>query len=217
VVQRRSLVAATIAVVVLAGGLAAVLAGGGPGVSVRDRNWRQDVGFLARQLPVVHADGLTDVGWAAWIAAARRLERQVPRLSDGQVIVAMARMVAMLRDDETQLILPPSAVYPFAARWIGNGVYLLGVPAADRWLLGARLVAVDGVPMRQVLDRVRAEIDYQDPGVARAWEVDFGYVVPDRPGTSRTRTCCTGWASPVPPLQLSSPCGPPGAAHVRPD
>jgi hypothetical protein len=116
------------------------------------------------------------------MAAVRRLERQVPRLTDGQVIVGLARMVAMLGDDETQLILPPSAVYPFAARWIGNDVYLIGVPPADRWLLGARLVAVDGLPVREVLARLRAEIDYQDPGLARGWEVGWGVVSPSRPG-----------------------------------
>lgn len=135
-VRRRPLAAVVAAVLVLAAGPAAVLAGCGPVLSVRDRNWRQDVAYLAREVPRVHADGLTGVSRPAWMAAARRLERQVPRLTDGQVIVGMARMVAMLRDDETQLVLPPSAVYPFAARWIGNGVYLLGVPAADRWLLG---------------------------------------------------------------------------------
>src|SRR5258708_25309473 len=116
------------------------------------------------------------------MAAAHRLQRQVPRLTDGQVVVGMARMVAMLHDDETQLILPPSVVYPFAARWIGNGVYLLGVPEADRWLLGARLVAVDGHPIAAVLAKLRAEIDYQDPGLARGWLVGWGYVVPGRPG-----------------------------------
>jgi hypothetical protein len=36
------------------------------------------------------------------MAAAGRLERQVPQLTNGQVIVGMARMVAMLRDDETR-------------------------------------------------------------------------------------------------------------------
>jgi len=83
---------------------------------VRDREWRQDVAYLARVLPQVQAEGLTGVSRAAWMAAAGRLERQVPRLTDGQVIVRLARMVARLRGDETQLILPPSAVYPLAAR-----------------------------------------------------------------------------------------------------
>ena len=42
-------------------------------------------------------------------------------------------------------------------------LYLIAVPATDRWLLGARLVAVDGHPMSAVLAQLRAEIDYQDP------------------------------------------------------
>ncbi len=163
----RRVMAVAVAVLVLAAGAATVLAGCGPGLSARNLNWRQDVAYLARELPRVHARGLAGVSRAAWMAAARRLERRVPRLTDGQVIVGMAWMVAMLGDDETQLILPPSPVYPFAARWIGGGVYLLGVPAADRWLLGARLVAVDGHPIGQVVTRLRAEIDYQDPGLAR--------------------------------------------------
>src|SRR5262249_4463857 len=134
------------------------------------------------KLPLVHVDGLTDVSRTAWVAAAHRLEQQVPRLTDGQVIVGMARMVAMLHDDETQLILPPSAIYPFEARWIDGGLYLIGVPAADRWLLGARLVAVDGHPMQQVVARLRAVIDYQDPGEAQGWEVGWDQIGPSQPG-----------------------------------
>ena len=149
---------------------------------MRNRNWQQDVAYLARELPRAHAGGLTGVSRPAWLAAARRLQRQVPRLTDGQVIVGMARMVAMLGDDETQLILPPSAVYPFAARWIGNGIYLLGVPAADRWLLGARLAAVDGHPVRQVVARLRPLIDHQDRGIAQGWIVNWGQVTPRWPG-----------------------------------
>jgi hypothetical protein len=180
--RRRMLAAAAAAVLILAAGSAAVLAGRGPALSARDRNWQQDVTYLARELPPAHAGGLTSVSRTAWLAAALRLQRQVPQLTNGQVIVGMARMVAMLRDDETQLILPPSPVYPFAARWIANGVYLIGVPAADPWLLGARLVAVDGHPIREVLAQLNAEIDYQDPGVARGWDVDWGSASPGSPG-----------------------------------
>ncbi len=181
VVRWWPLVAAVVAALVLAAG-SVVLAGCGSALSARDRNWQQDIAYLAWELPLVHPDGLTNVSRAAWMAAARRLERQVPRLTDGQVVVGMARMVAMLRDDETQLILPPSAIYPFAARWIGSGLYLIGVPAAERWLLGARLVAVDGHPIREIIARLDAEIGYQDLAVARGWEVGWDQVSPGSPG-----------------------------------
>jgi hypothetical protein len=179
--RHRPLMAGTVAVLVLAAS-AGLLAGCAPARSVRDLHWRQDIAYLAREVPRAHAGGLTGVGRAAWMAAAHRLERQVPRLTDGQVIVGMARMVAMLRDDETQLLLPPSAVYPLAMRWIGNSVYLFGVPAADRWLLGARLTAVDGHPVGVVVARLRTLIDHQDPGIARAWIVNWGQVSPSWPG-----------------------------------
>jgi hypothetical protein len=68
----------------------------------------------------------------------------VPKSSNGQLIVGITRMIALLRDDETQLEVPPFAAYPFSAVWIGDDLYLITVPRADRDLLGARLVAVGG-------------------------------------------------------------------------
>jgi hypothetical protein len=86
----------------------------------------------------------------------------VPQLTDGQVIVGMARLVAMLHDDETELLLPPQPVYALEAQWLSGGLYLLSVPADDRSLLGARLLAIDGRPVAQVLARLRPVMDAQD-------------------------------------------------------
>ena len=176
----RAPLAAVVAVTLAAA--TAALAGCGPAPSVRDQHWQQDIAYLARRLPLVHVRGLTSVSRTTWTQAAHRLEQQVPRLTSGQIIAGMARMVALLHDDETQLILPPSAAYPFAARWIGDGLYLIAAPAADRWLLGARLTAVDGHPLREVVAQLSAVIDYQDPGEARGWEVGWDKVSQDSPG-----------------------------------
>jgi hypothetical protein len=132
-------------------------------LSVRDRRWQQDVAYLARELPAVRAAGLGPVSPSAWKAAARHLEAQVPGLTDGQVIVRLAQMVAMLHDDETLAGLPPRPAFWLDAQWVGHGLYLLAVPAADRALLGARLLAVDGHPVAGVLARAGTVIDAQDP------------------------------------------------------
>jgi len=60
--------------------------------------WREDIAYLASRLPQVRADGLGSVSRAAWDSAASQLEAVVPRLTDGQLLVGMARMVAMLHD-----------------------------------------------------------------------------------------------------------------------
>jgi len=75
-VIRKPLIGAAVAVLVVAAAASAVaLAGRGPHLSARDRHWRQDVAYLARELPQAHIHGLTGVSQRAWNAAAHQLER----------------------------------------------------------------------------------------------------------------------------------------------
>jgi hypothetical protein len=187
--RSRLIFAVVVAILAITGLAAGALAAGGGALgqhpsaaSARDLRWRADISYLTGRLPRVHVDGLTGTTQPAWRSAATRLAAEVPRLTNGQVIAGMARLVAMLHDDETRLLLPPSPVYPFAARWVGAGLYLIAVPAAQRQLLGAQLTGIDGHPIGQVLARLRAEIDYQDPGLARAWEVNWDNVDASEPG-----------------------------------
>lgn len=71
----------------------------------------------------------------------------------------MAHLVAMLHDDETQLVLPPFPAYPVDAWWVGSGLYLVSLRSADRQLLGSRLVAADGLPIASVLASPGADRD----------------------------------------------------------
>jgi hypothetical protein len=172
---RLAVLAFAVLIAVAVAASVTAIVGRSPVPSARDRRWRQDIAYLARTLPRVHVDGLTGVSRPAWDAAAARLEAAVPHLTDGQVIVGLLRMVALLRDDETTIDLPTRSFYPFAARWIGSGLYLIAVQSARRQLLGARLVAVDGHPLKQVLARIRTEVDYGDRGILRAEEIgDLG-------------------------------------------
>ncbi len=180
--RSRLLAAAAAVILLVAAGLTTGFAVRGQSLTVRDKNWQQDISYLARELPRVHVDGLTSTSASAWNAAATRLQAAVPRLTNGQVIVGMSSMVAMLHDDETWLLLPPSPVFPFAGQWIGNGLYLIAAPAADRKLLGGQLIAINGHPIGDVLARIRPEIDYQDPGVARASEIGWDDISTQSPG-----------------------------------
>jgi hypothetical protein len=160
------LVAAVIAAAVLA-------TGGGSPTSARDQRWRQDVAYLASELPLVHVGGLLRVPRPAWEAAANRLESEVPRLTNGQVIVGMARMVAMLHDDETLVVLPRSAFFPFIVTSIGGQLRLVIVPSSRRDLLGAQMLAVDGHPIGQVMAAIGSVIDGQDPTLLRDEEASY--------------------------------------------
>jgi hypothetical protein len=168
-------VAPAVAIVVVAAAVVSVsAAAGGPALTTRDRYWQQDIAYLAAQLPRVHVDGLTGgTTHARWDDAAARLEANVPHLTGGQIITGMARIVALLHDDET-LIDPPSGPwYPFETQWIGAGLYLIVVPANDRNVLGGRILAVDGHPIARVLAEIRATVDYEDARLALGMEAQL--------------------------------------------
>jgi Peptidase family S41 len=169
--RSRLLLGTVVAVVAIAAVVSAVLATGGASLTTRDRYWQQDIAYLATQLPRVHVDGLTGgTTRARWNAAADRLKATVAQLTNGQIITGMARIVAQLHDDETAIEVPTDPLYPFQTQWIGAGLYFIAVPAADRALLGGRLLAVDGHPIAQVLAAIRSTVDYEDAGVARGME-----------------------------------------------
>ena len=156
-----------IAVLAAVAAVIAVLAIGGNRAALSgNQQWRDDTAYLASELPHGHVGGLMEVRRSAWDAAAARLEAEVPRLTDGQVIVGMARMVAMLHDDETQVILPAGASFPFRLTWVGGKLYLVSVPLAERDLLGAQILEVGGRSIAQVLSRIGSVIDYQGSWVA---------------------------------------------------
>jgi len=150
--------------------VAAAVAGGctgparptAPPLSARDARWQRDIAYLATRLPELRTGGLGKASRHAWDAAARTLEARVPRLADGQILVGMARMIAMIHDDETRIYFPQEPLYPFYSQWVGDGLYLLGAPPAYRGLLGSELLAIDGVPLSTVMTRVASTIDYQD-------------------------------------------------------
>src|SRR5215470_10607022 len=178
--RRRPWVAALLAAVLVAGAaavvLTAVLSRPGPQpVPVRVRSWRADIAYLARELPRRHINGLTGADQATWNAAAARLEAQVPKLTNGQIVVGLFRQVALLHDDETMLQLGWPRIYPFRVIWLGPSLYPTMVPPAHRGLLGAQLEAIDGRPVSEVVARLEGVIDYdrQDPGIARDTEAFY--------------------------------------------
>jgi hypothetical protein len=111
---------------------------------------------------VLAAVALGSVLGIAWNAAAARLEAAVPGLTDGQLAVRLAQMVAMLHDDETLVEFPPGPVFGFDARQVGEGLYLLAVPLGDKALVGARLLAMDGHPIAQVMASAGTTIGAED-------------------------------------------------------
>lgn len=100
----RAVLAAWFAVLLLA------IAGPGPARAAVSpewaERWREDLVFLEKTLPATHADLFHAMPRDSFAARLERLRSAVPRMTHAEIVVAIADLVAGVRDGHTRLSLP---------------------------------------------------------------------------------------------------------------
>ncbi|HKD93716.1 MAG TPA: hypothetical protein VKB43_03300 [Gaiellaceae bacterium] len=116
-----------------------------------------DLTLLQNQLPLIHPN----VDLQAWDDAVAQLRNKLPTLTEDQADVGFMELVASLgdRNGHTGIFpLDPGNQrafheYPFLVYEFADGVYVTG-QLGGHDLVGARLIAVGGIPIAQVLAQV---------------------------------------------------------------
>ncbi len=142
--------------------------------SAQVRQWREDLSFLRREMPARHANLFHSMTRAQFDSALTAIDRALPRLTRYQVIVELQRLDALVgdghsnvspwRDSTAQFHELPVALY-----WFDDGVYVRAATEAWRDLVGARVLAIGGVPIDQAIARVRPLISRDNEMGVRAW------------------------------------------------
>jgi hypothetical protein len=74
-------------------------------VKTETEEWREDLRYMAEQMPLVHKNLFHTVSREQFDAAVKRLDDRIPSLARYQIIVELARIVAMVEDGHTNLRL----------------------------------------------------------------------------------------------------------------
>ena len=126
--------------------------------------WREDLRYMEKQLVKKHAEPFENIDEATWRAAVNDLYDRIPTLNDAAIQVEMGRLVAMLGDGHTELWLAREGLgfrnLPLFLYDYGGEIYVYIVSDGWQELLGARVVAVEGAPIADVVAAV-------DPLIAR--------------------------------------------------
>jgi len=116
--------------------------------------WREDLRYLARELPSHHANAFHIVSRETFDAEVARLDAAIPRLNDDEVLVGFMRIVALIGDGHTHLDLPPSSLrYPIELQWFGNELRVIGAQSPYHSAVGARVLAIGATPVRELMER----------------------------------------------------------------
>src|ERR1043165_9227212 len=118
--------------------------------------WREDLRYLARELPKLHVNAFHTVSREAFAGEVARLDAAIPGMNSDQVLVGMMRIVALVGDGHTHLDLPPSFLrYPIELQWFGDELRVVAAAAPYQTAVGARVLAIGSTPIGDVMERAK--------------------------------------------------------------
>jgi hypothetical protein len=118
--------------------------------------WREDLRYLARELPSHHANAFHTISRETFEAEVARLDASIARLNGDEVLVGFMRIVALIGDGHTHLDLPPSFLrYPLELQWFGDELRVIAAQAPYHSAVGARVLAIGSTPIRDVMEHAK--------------------------------------------------------------
>lgn len=128
-----------------------------PSESLTKEQWREDLKYLAKELPSRHKNVFHTVTEAQFRAAVAELTAAIPSLQEHEILVGLRRIVAMVGDAHTD-VEPAKNFhrYPVTLYWFGNDLRVLRTTAAFKRALGARVVGIGSLDLPEVVQRVNS-------------------------------------------------------------
>ncbi len=127
----------------------------------RDARWREDLKFLASELPQRHVNLFFELKREDFERAVAELDRRIPELSDAEVAVGMMRIVAMAGDSHAS-IASPFRTLAIGLRWFQDGLFVTAVAHEHREALGGRVVQIGDLGVDQASEVAKTVISHEN-------------------------------------------------------
>src|SRR5262245_44652764 len=183
-----------------------------PGTPLSAEQWRADLAFLVRTLPARHPKPFTKVTREQWLAAASRLDAQIPSLARDEIAVGFAKLVALLGDAHTIAYASdmPPGFHPLPIRlfWFADGLHVVAATRGNESLLGRPLASVGDLPVNDAVAAVTPTFVAENEALRKtgAAQALTSAEILHAVGLSRDTSQATfGFAGPAgtPPIQLT--------------
>jgi hypothetical protein len=140
-----------------------------PPPHLSSEEWREDLHYLAQQMPLKHKQLFHTMTEAAFQEAVQRLDADIPQLNDDQIFVRLAQIMAMVQDGHTgfdTLPLPPPDSkdrIPIRFDRYDDGIYVRATAPEYADAVGGKVIKVGPYSWQEAIQRVDS-IRPHDPG-----------------------------------------------------
>ena len=125
--------------------------------------WRDDLHYLASELPKRHKNAFHHTTREQFEQEVAKLDAAIPSLQADQIIIGMLEITAKVGDAHTYVHLPRSFHhYPISLYWFGNELRVTRTTSPYQRALGARVVRIGKMNIRDVGTRIRRVISQDE-------------------------------------------------------
>ncbi len=126
------------------------------------RNWSEDLDQYARVLEERHIDLYHAVPKAEFLSEVEALKARLHEFDDVEVVVELMRLTRRVGDGHTAIPLWDRDYqrFPFEVVYLDGQVLVVGASTKHRGLLGARLISIDGHPVREIADALSGVVPF---------------------------------------------------------
>jgi len=119
--------------------------------------WAMDIDALQRELELRHIDLYHSIGRTELTEQLEAIKRQLPNLTQPQIMVALMRSIQQVGDGHTQFSYwgAPHRRYPLRLQLFEDDLRVIGTDADNQDLLGMRLHGIDDTALPDVMERLR--------------------------------------------------------------
>ena len=147
------------------------------------RQWREDLAFLRKEAPARHANLFHAMSRVQFDSALNSIDTRLPTLARHQVVVELQKLATLIGDGHTNVgpwrdSLIAFHTLPVALYWFSDGIIVRAADSAHANLLGARVVAINGIPVDSVAERLRPLVSHDNEMGVRAF-TPFFMVMPE--------------------------------------
>jgi tetratricopeptide (TPR) repeat protein len=141
--------------------------------------WQEDLRFLQQTVHNDYSFLFKKTTAADFDKAVEDLYREIPQMDKHEIIVGMARIVSSFKYGHTQLgfrsIADAYQMLPINLYQFSDGVYVQGVHKGFASVLGAKVIAVEGMPIEKVIEAIYPVVPVENDQYFKAY--GFRYLI----------------------------------------
>ena len=139
--------------------------------SLTKEQWREDISFMASSIREHHPNPFKYISEKSFQNQIDSLQESIPHMKDHEVIVKMARIVALLNDGHTQLQFFQffTGQYPLSFIVFKDGIFVSKAPVALKGVLGKRLIKIGGVSAQSSFQKVATIPPHDNQQTLKSW------------------------------------------------